>query len=83
MERIFNDPIDTVYDYEENYKSYGISKEITTRNDFNQDLMAPQMAQMVQKIPLAITGGKIHLDIYMVFITILVPLEKKIGGHLM
>jgi hypothetical protein len=45
--------------------------------------MAPQMAQMVQKIPLAITGGKIHLDIYMVFITILVPLEKKIGGHLM
>jgi hypothetical protein len=37
MERIFNDPIDTVYDYEENYISYGISEEITTRNDFNQD----------------------------------------------
>jgi hypothetical protein len=37
MERIFNDPIDTVYNYEENYKSYGISEEIITRNDFNQD----------------------------------------------
>ena len=36
MERIFNDPIDTVYDYEENYKSYDISEEVTTRNDFNQ-----------------------------------------------
>jgi hypothetical protein len=45
--------------------------------------MAPQMVQMVQKMHLAITGGKIHLDIYMAFITMLVPLEKKIGGHLM
>ncbi len=31
------DPIDTVCNYEENYKSYGIFEEITTRNDFNQD----------------------------------------------
>jgi hypothetical protein len=36
MEIIFNDLINTVYNYEENYKSYGISEEITTRNDFNQ-----------------------------------------------
>jgi hypothetical protein len=36
MEIIFNDLINTVYNYEENYKSYGISEKIITRNDFNQ-----------------------------------------------
>ena len=40
-------------------------------------------ANSTKKMHLVITGGKIHLAIYMVFITILVPLEKKIGGHLM
>jgi hypothetical protein len=45
--------------------------------------MVQQMVSMVQKMHLAITGGKMNLVIFMDSITILVHMEKNNGGHLM